>query len=61
MDCIVHGVAKSQTQLSDFHFHFHLPKKLSEPQVRQIQHTHLIGEKEIYFIKGDNKKNHQIT
>ena len=23
MDCIVHGVAKSQTWLSDFHFHFH--------------------------------------
>ena len=23
MDCIVRGVAKSQTQLSDFHFHFH--------------------------------------
>ena len=22
MDSIVHGVAKSQTQLSDFHFHF---------------------------------------
>ena len=22
MDCIVHGVAKSQTQLSDLHFHF---------------------------------------
>ena len=22
MDCIVHGVAKSQTWLSDFHFHF---------------------------------------
>ena len=22
MDCIVHGVAKSQTQLGDFHFHF---------------------------------------
>ena len=21
IDCIVHGVAKSQTQLSDFHFH----------------------------------------
>ena len=21
MDCIVHGVAKSRTQLSDFHFH----------------------------------------
>ena len=22
MDCIVHGVANSQTQLSDFDFHF---------------------------------------
>ena len=22
MDCISHGVAKNQTQLSDFHFHF---------------------------------------
>ena len=24
MDCIVHGVEKSRTQLSKFHFHFHL-------------------------------------
>ena len=24
MDCIVHGVTKSQTRLSDFHFHFDL-------------------------------------
>ena len=24
MDCIVHGVAKSRTRLSDFHFHFSL-------------------------------------
>ena len=23
MDCIVHGVTKSRTRLSDFHFHFH--------------------------------------
>ena len=23
MDCIVHGVTKSLTRLSDFHFHFH--------------------------------------
>ena len=22
MDCIVHGIAKSQTRLSNFHFHF---------------------------------------
>ena len=25
MECIVHGVTKSQTRLSDFHFHFTLP------------------------------------
>ena len=25
MDCIVHGVAKSQTRLSDFHFHSYFP------------------------------------
>ena len=24
MGCLVHGAAKSQTQLSDFHFHFML-------------------------------------
>ena len=23
MDCIVHGITKSQTKLSDLHFHFH--------------------------------------
>ena len=28
MDSIVHGVAKSWTQLSDFHFHFHFTFKL---------------------------------
>ena len=26
MDCIVHGVTKTQTRLSDFHFHFSLLK-----------------------------------
>ena len=24
MDCVVHGVTKSQTLLSDFHFHFQM-------------------------------------
>ena len=24
MDCIVHGVAKSQTPLNEFHFHFYI-------------------------------------
>ena len=28
MDCIVHGVAKSQTQLSNFHFHFETLKEM---------------------------------
>ena len=27
MDCIGHGVAKSWTRLSDFHFHFHALEK----------------------------------
>ena len=29
MDCIVHGVTKSQTQLTDFHFHFQAYQVLS--------------------------------
>ena len=28
---------------------------------RTHTHTHLVGEKEIHYIKGNNKKNHQIT
>ena len=24
MDCVAHGVTKSQTQLSNFHFHIHI-------------------------------------
>ena len=30
INCIVHGVAKSWTGLSDFHFHFSLPAELLE-------------------------------
>ena len=30
MDCIVHGVAKSWTQLSDFHFHISIFKNFSK-------------------------------
>ena len=30
-DCIVHGIAKSQTQLNDFHFPSYLPSLLSFP------------------------------
>ena len=28
MDCMVHGVSKSRTQLSNFHLHFHFSKQL---------------------------------
>ena len=44
MDCIVHGVAKSQTQLSDFHFHFQAPnsaefgKHQIPPQLWAVPH-----------------------
>ena len=36
MDCIVHGVTKSQTQLSDFHFHFQIVRKYT----RQLNCIH---------------------
>ena len=29
MDCIGHGITKSQTRLSDFHFHFHFSHTLT--------------------------------
>ena len=31
MDCVVHGVAKSRTQLSDFHFNLYQKRDLVEP------------------------------
>ena len=34
MDHTVHGVAKSQTQVSDFHFHFHFMMWQGSPRVR---------------------------
>ena len=46
MDCIIHGVAKSQTQPSDFHFHFSwklVPgaKKVGDCCYRSCSHTFL--------------------
>ena len=35
MDCIVHGVAQSQTRLSDFHFHLWSPAPGKEGGGRQ--------------------------
>ena len=35
MDCIVLGVAKSQTRLSDFHFYF--PKEITQMTIKQMK------------------------
>ena len=38
MNCIVHGVSKSQTRLSDFHFHFITTKSI----LRSTRHTYSV-------------------
>ena len=35
MDCTVHEAAKSQTQLSEFHFHLHIVLKREERKAGQ--------------------------
>ena len=37
MDCIVHGVTKSQTRLSDFHFHVENSEKADSESVKCFQ------------------------
>ena len=39
MDCIVHGVAKSPTRLSNFHFHLHFHKATGKPKHLLITFT----------------------
>ena len=41
MDCTVHGVAKSRTQLSDFHIHFSLSVMSNSLLLRGLQHARL--------------------
>ena len=36
MDCIVHGVAKSQTRLSHFHFQLKLPSREKQSVVSRV-------------------------
>ena len=36
MGCIVHGVAKSRTQLDNFHFHFSLSKETRYSKLRNL-------------------------
>ena len=39
MDCIVNGVAKSRTQLSDFHFFVYISSVFMPIQISQFLHT----------------------
>ena len=39
MDCIVPGVAKNPTQLSNFHFHLHFHKAIGKPKHLLITFT----------------------
>ena len=41
MDCIVHGVTKSQTRLSDFHFHFTSLVAQMVKNLLAMQETHV--------------------
>ena len=47
MDCIVHGVAKNQTQLSDFHFHLSILKKgLSWNRLTDLENKFMVTRRE---------------
>ena len=62
MDCIVHGVAKSRTSLSDSHFHFHGiarrdKKAFLSDQCKEIEENNRMGKtrdllKKIRVTKG---------
>ena len=42
MDCIVHGVAKNRTQLSDFHFHLSILKGLSWNRLTDLENKLMV-------------------
>ena len=51
MDCIVHGVAKSQTRLSDFHFHLMgwaslIAQMVKNPSVMQETLVRSLGQED---------------
>ena len=47
MDCIVHGVAKNQTQLSNFHFHLSILKKgLSWNRLTDLENKFMVTGRE---------------
>ena len=51
MDCIVHGVVKSQTRLSDFHFHF-----LSQTSLvaRTVKHLPEVWETRVQSLSRED-------
>ena len=52
MDSIVHGVAKSQTRLSDFHFHFHVLEKRDQ----LFESLQLLYDVVIIFLLREGKQ-----
>ena len=52
MDCIVHGIAKSQTQLSDFHFHMYIYIYIYKQNVHCVLPYHYVYILHLlFFIK----------
>ena len=54
MGCVVHGVARSQTQLSEFHFHFMAENK-EEPKCILMKVKEESGKKK--WLKTQHLKN----
>ena len=52
MDCIVHGITKGQTQLSDFHFDFLCNKRSHVPQ---LEKAHVLQQRPSAAEKIKNK------
>ena len=52
MDCIAHGITKSRTQLSDFHFHFLCNKRSHVPQ---LEKAHVLQQRPSAAGKIKNK------
>ena len=53
MDCIVQGVAKSQTRLSEFHFHFHFHSVIYSPlDSKEIKSLNPKGNQPEYSLEG---------
>ena len=53
MDCIVHGVTKTQTQLSDFHFHFFFSTFLEQAQRGSVMAVWISKEAQWAFITSE--------